>query len=322
MARHAPSCIFNDSAHWSSRCFGSADGSKAVTSMQIITISESDASESHSPSLTPSGSSFCHADLVVQDNGSALLDAIVASANRLTLFGVRYRPYWVMSDAAAVLALFYAWAFARRFPHVSGLALGLALVVTLLVYRVVLEIKAALRKTAARSFLQDCVLVIIPCFLLVSHLLRQPLDLTLAFLGTLVPLYGCLARIGCFLGGCCYGRPSSSGVLYPASIFEQASPGCRKYAPSPNPGVRVFPIQLVEAAAQGILFVLLATLIWKHPNAPASVFWWYLSLYTGIRFVLDFCRTTSARPRYGRFSEAQLACLVIQAIAITVLIHG
>ena len=202
-----------------------------------------------------------------------------------------------MSDAAAVSALFYAWAFARRFPHVSGPAIGSALLVALLVYKVVLEIKAALRKTAARSFLQDCVMVIIPCFLLVCRLLRQPLDLTLAFLGTLVPLYGCLARIGCFLGGCCYGKPSSSGVLYPASLFESHSRGCRKYAPSPNPGVRVFPIQLVEAAAQAILFALLVTLVWKHPSAAASVFWWYLSLYTGIRFVLDFCRTTSARPR-------------------------
>ena len=71
--------------------------------------------------------------------------------------------------------------------------------------------------------------------------------------------------------------------------------------PSPNPGVRVFPIQLVEAAAQGILFASLATLVWKHPGAASSIFRLYLSLYAIVRFVLDFYRTASSRPRYGVF---------------------
>ena len=196
------------------------------------------------------------------------------------------------------------------------------MLMALLFYKIVLEVKAALGRTAARSFLQDCVTVIIPCFLLVCRLVKQPLNLALGFLGTLMPLYGCLARVGCFLGGCCYGRPSSRGVLYPASIFELPSDSWRKYAPSPNPGVRVFPIQLVEAAAQGVLFALLATLVWKRVCAASSAFWLYLSLYASIRFVLDFYRTTSARPRYGRFSEAQLACLAVQAIALGALIYA
>jgi len=289
--------------------------------MQTGTTCESDERKLDLPSLAPH-TSFCSEDFISEDVGCSLLDAAVILANRFTVFGQRYRPYWVMSDAAAASALFYAWLFARHFPQVSGATLGAAVLMALLFYKIVLEVKAALGRTAARSFLQDCVTVIIPCFLLVCRLVKQPLNLALGFLGTLMPLYGCLARVGCFLGGCCYGRPSSRGVLYPASIFELPSDSWRKYAPSPNPGVRVFPIQLVEAAAQGVLFALLATLVWKRVCAASSAFWLYLSLYASIRFVLDFYRTTSARPRYGRFSEAQLACLAVQAIALGALIYA
>ncbi len=250
-----------------------------------------------------------------------LLDAIVIHANRLTLFRVRYKPYWIMSDAAALSALAYAWAFSRRFPSVSGFGLGLAIFVALLVYKIVLEVKSAVGKAAARSFLQDCLLIIIPSFLVVSWLCKQPLSLAFAFVGTLLPLYGCLARVGCFLGGCCYGKPSAIGVLYPRTIFESTGQGCRRYSASPNPGTRVFPIQLLEAAAQATLFGILATVLWQFPSTAGSIFWLYLSMYGMVRFVLDFYRTTSARPRYWRLSEAQLVCVGVQAVSLAVLVR-
>jgi phosphatidylglycerol---prolipoprotein diacylglyceryl transferase len=257
----------------------------------------------------------------MEEGNRSFLDAVVVYANRLILFRSRYKPYWFLSDVAALSALAYAWAFSRRFPGVSGLGLGLAILVALLIYKLVLEAKAALGKGASRSFLQDCLLVIIPCFLAVSLLFKQPLDLTLAFLGTLLPLYGCLARIGCFLGGCCYGKPSTNGVLYPRTIFESTSHGCRRFSPSPDPGSRVFPIQLVEAAAQAALFGILATMVWQFPITAGSIFWLYLSIYAGVRFILDFYRTTSARPRYWRLSEAQLICVGILAVSLTVLVR-
>ena len=274
------------------------------------------------PSLQPASEHYCHTRSSSEEGRVRVLDGIVVYANRLQVFGVRYRPYWIMSDIATLSAIAYGWAFSQRFSSVSGLGLGLAVLVALLVYKLVLEVKAALKKTAARSFLQDCLLVIIPCFLVVSFLLKQPLNLTFAFLGTLLPLYGCLARIGCFLGGCCYGKPSTSGVHYPGSIFESTGQGCRRYSPSPNPGARVFPMQLVEAAAQATLFAVLTNLVWHVPSTAGSIFWLYLSLYTIVRFVLDFYRTTSARPRYGRFSEAQLVCIAVQVVSLAVLARG
>ncbi len=146
------------------------------------------------------------------------------------------------------------------------------------------------------------------------------MNLTLAFLGTLLPLYGCLARIGCFLGGCCYGRPSAIGVLYPNRIFESPASGYRRYSPSPNPNGRVFPIQLLEATAQGMLFAVLTALIWMRRPMVDYIFWLYLSLYAIVRFLLDFFRTTSAQPRRGPFSEAQCVCMGVYAIGVTFLI--
>ena len=250
----------------------------------------------------------------------AVLDRVIDKSNQLSFRGVSYNPYWLMSDMATLLSLAYAFAFSAHFPSVSRVGLIVAIVSALLAYKLVLEVKKALGRSAARSFLQDCFLVIIPSFLLVSLLFKQPINLVLAFLGTLLPLYGCLARVGCFLGGCCYGRLSAVGVQYPDRIFESHNAGWRRYSPSPNPHGRVFPIQLLEAAAQGTLFVALTSLIWMRRPMVDYIFWLYLSSYAIVRFLLDFFRTTSARPRRGPFSEAQCVCIGVYAIGVTVLI--
>jgi phosphatidylglycerol:prolipoprotein diacylglycerol transferase len=217
----------------------------------------------------------------------------------------------MMCDLATVLAFGYALLFSMHFPSASPVGLVAAIVIALLAYKLVRALKAAFGKISARSFLQDCLLIIIPFFLVVSWLFKQPIDLMLAFLGTLMPLYGGLARVGCFLGGCCYGKHSPVGVLYPDYLFETTKGGCRKYTPSQNPNGRVFPIQLVEAAAQGSLFITLCVLIWIHPHLIKCTFCLYLTLYAAARFILDFFRLASARPRHGPFSEAQCVCIIV-----------
>jgi phosphatidylglycerol---prolipoprotein diacylglyceryl transferase len=243
-----------------------------------------------------------------------LLDLVVDYANRCVVFGIRYKPYWIMSDVATLSALAYVWAFSSHFPEVSSLGLALGILGALLAHKVVLEAKVALGRVAARSFLQDCLLIITPTFLTISVVCRQPLPLTFAFIGLLLPLYGGVARIGCFLGGCCYGKPYRYGVFYPRSIFLSPNNGYRRYSPSPDPQCRVFPIQLIEAGAQLTLFVILTILIWEEPHSARYIFPLYLLLYAIVRFVLDCHRTTSARPRYGRFSEAQCVCALVAII--------
>lgn len=64
-----------------------------------------------------------------------------------------------------------------------------------------------------------------------------------------VALFHTFGRIGCFLGGCCYGIPSVWGVTYRHSPVVEAN------------GISRFPVQLVEAGWNLILFLLLSRLL-------------------------------------------------------------
>jgi len=60
-----------------------------------------------------------------------------------------------------------------------------------------------------------------------------------------IPLFHFFGRIGCFLGGCCYGIPSRIGFRYTNNPIIEAN------------GVRRFPVQLTEALFNIVLFFLL-----------------------------------------------------------------
>jgi phosphatidylglycerol---prolipoprotein diacylglyceryl transferase len=62
-----------------------------------------------------------------------------------------------------------------------------------------------------------------------------------------IPLGHAFGRIGCFCAGCCYGRPTDSAI---GVVYTQAIGG----APL---GVRLLPVQLFEASADVILFIIL-----------------------------------------------------------------
>ena len=72
-----------------------------------------------------------------------------------------------------------------------------------------------------------------------------------------IPLFHVFGRVGCFLGGCCYGLPSAWGFVYRYSPVAEAN------------GVSRFPVQLVEAAWNLVLFLLLARLQ-RQGQGPAA----------------------------------------------------
>ena len=53
-----------------------------------------------------------------------------------------------------------------------------------------------------------------------------------------------IGRIGCFLGGCCYGVPCAWGVAYPEGSLPYSVCG----------NAPLFPVQLVEAGSLFLLF--------------------------------------------------------------------
>jgi len=95
-----------------------------------------------------------------------------------------------------------------------------------------------------------------------------------------------LGRIGCFLNGCCYGRPvgdhaygAACGVVYP----PVSEPG------QLFPGIALYPVQLIEAAC---LLVIWAVLLYAYPRRrrDGAVFALYLVLYPPCRFLLETMR--------------------------------
>ena len=108
-----------------------------------------------------------------------------------------------------------------------------------------------------------------------------------------LPLGQALGRVGCFIGGCCYGQP-----------LDEASP-LRSLS------LVAHPAQLYEGALDLAVAVTLFA-IRKQPRAPGLLFRYYLLSYAAIRFVMDFFRGDE-KQLLGPLSYAQWFCLACAA---------
>jgi len=113
-------------------------------------------------------------------------------------------------------------------------------------------------------------------FFHVANILTLPLILAHAF-----------GRIGCFLGGCCYGSPTTSifGVTFPEGSLPFLQYGDQA----------LHPIQLYESV---LLFALAFLVSDLKLSFRASV---YLIIYPIIRFVLEFYRADDRGVLFSKF---------------------
>lgn len=114
-----------------------------------------------------------------------------------------------------------------------------------------------------------------------------------------IPLFHTFGRIGCFLSGCCYGIECEHGLYFNHS----SAPGCA--------GVCRFPVQLVEAGCNLLLFIILFLLYNKKRISGKTTFKLYLILYAMIRFCLEFLRGDEYRGFVGLVSTSQFISLII-----------
>ena len=121
-----------------------------------------------------------------------------------------------------------------------------------------------------------------------------------------VPLFHSFGRIGCFLGGCCYGVESRFGFTYTRSLIESANHVSR------------FPIQLVESLYNVALFLILSKLL-ARGTMKFRLFPLYITLYTAGRFVLEFWRGDEIRGHIFGLSTSQFISILLFATAIVVL---
>jgi len=132
---------------------------------------------------------------------------------------------------------------------------------------------------------------------------RQPIlpYLELTTLG--VGLFLACGRVGCFLVGCCHGRPHRLGVCYRAEHAEEGF--AAHYV-----GVRLLPVQLVEAlwvfsvVVAGVVFVL-------RRRDPGEALAWYVIMYGAGRFCFEFARGDAERPYRLGFSQPQWTSLAL-----------
>ena len=132
-----------------------------------------------------------------------------------------------------------------------------------------------------------------------------PVRETLNMFAVVFPLFHFFGRIGCALTGCCYGIPYSGplAVYYDASFIN----------PGINDGIDActrFPVQLLEAVIELIIFVILL-LIYIKKEDKYSITCIYLLTYSVVRFFDEFLRGDYIRGFWGPLSTSQWISLFI-----------
>ena len=124
-------------------------------------------------------------------------------------------------------------------------------------------------------------------------------------------------RVGCFLNGCCYGRPTHLpwGVVFPPDSFAGL-----EFGTTP-----VHPAQLY-AAGTGLFLFLLTWGLRRHLTPPGTLFWLFIALFALIRIPLDFTRAYEAEARVldlGRVSitESQLTSVALALFAALMIVR-
>lgn len=102
-----------------------------------------------------------------------------------------------------------------------------------------------------------------------------------------------LGRVGCFMAGCCYGKPTDSrfGVVFPDGCLAPA-------------GIRLIPTQLISAAfdiAMAVFLILITRKV-KYRGMISGI---YLMLYGVGRFIIEMFRDDIDRGMIGFLTTSQ-----------------
>ncbi len=118
-------------------------------------------------------------------------------------------------------------------------------------------------------------------------------------------------RIGCFMNGCCFGKPSE---IFCAIRFPEGSAPALAF-----PGQSLHPVQLYEAACNIMLAVILAYLLKKlRPGQIAAV---YFFSYGVLRFILECFRGDNRDFVMNVFSPAQFIGILVSTSGIFLFFH-
>ncbi|MBE6570871.1 MAG: prolipoprotein diacylglyceryl transferase [Ruminococcaceae bacterium] len=237
------------------------------------------------------------------------------------IFGITLPTYGVMVSAGFVAALAFVFAVCmrRRFEvHKYIITVCLAVLAGLFGAKLLSIFTLYSPRRIAQLLLSDPLRLVtdsglvfyggvisgIPAAYLAAKLLKTKISECEAALVPAIPLGHAFGRLGCFFAGCCYGFECKNfGVVY-------VDPEC--FAPT---GIRLFPIQLFEAAFDIFLFALLVFLIFRK-NREYLALPIYFASYSLWRFLAEFLRGDEIRGKLGFFSVSQWISLAFFCAAI------
>ena len=130
---------------------------------------------------------------------------------------------------------------------------------------------------------------------------RLPFWKTLDILAPALALAQFIGRIGCFMAGCCYGRPTQCPW---AVTFKHPN----TLAPI---GVSIHPSQLYHSFANLMVFLILFNIYKKRRQFPGQVFSFYLCIYSIARFLMEFFRGDKKIHLWGPLNLTQGISMIL-----------
>lgn len=141
----------------------------------------------------------------------------------------------------------------------------------------------------------------------------------LDFVCLAIPVGHAIARVGCFLNGCCYGRPVAGHLPWSVAFTDPAAG-----LPPLLRGVPLHPTQLYESAGDlviaGVLFFLVLPRVGRGRFGPGLVCAAYLAGYGLVRYVSEAFRADPELLRGTAFPIAQAYSLAMIPVAAAFLI--
>ncbi len=141
---------------------------------------------------------------------------------------------------------------------------------------------------------------------------QLPFGTVANLLGVAIPVAHAIGRIGCFLGGCCYGAATSSwlGVTYHDELAFKSS--------GTPLGTPLHPTQLYEAGLE-LMNAGVAFWLWRRGVPQWLLTGLWMTLYGVERFFIEFLRD-DARGGLGLFSTSQWISMVLVAGGVPLII--
>lgn len=142
---------------------------------------------------------------------------------------------------------------------------------------------------------------------------RLPVWTTTDMFAPGIALGHAIGRLGCFLAGCCFGRPTR--VPWAVTFSD---PFAASNVGTPL-GVPLHPTQLYEAGAELVIMGLLLATERRGRYFPGRTFWLYVLLYSISRFVIEFYRGDERGMLWG-ISTSQFISLVLLPLSVAMLL--